>query len=59
MAKVVLFVEMQPKIEELRNNRKYTEKQVKKILFNFARDLGCDWADKDLKDFVESVFDFD
>jgi hypothetical protein len=54
-----LIFQMRPKFQELRDARTYTEPQVKKILFKFARDLGCDWSDKKLNDFIETVFDFD
>ena len=50
---------MLPKFKELRDARTYSEEQVKKILFGFARDLGCKWSDEELQQFVESVFDFD
>ena len=48
-----------PRYQQLRNERTYTEAQVKAILFGFARDLGCKWSDERLRSFVESVFDFD
>ncbi len=50
---------MRPKFKELRDARTYTEVQVKKILFGFARDLGIDWSDEELRDFIETAFDFD
>ena len=50
---------MRPKFLELREQRTYSEAHVKKILFSFARDLGCKWSDEELQQFVESVFDFD
>lgn len=50
---------MRPKFLELRDARTYTEPQVKKILFGFARDLGCKWNDEELHAFIETVFDFD
>ena len=50
---------MRPKFKELRERRQYSEAQVKKILFAFARDLGCEWSDKRLNKFIETVFDFD
>ena len=54
-----LILSMRPKFKELRDARTYTEVQVKRILFGFARDLGCEWTDKRLNDFIETVFDFD
>lgn len=54
-----LILSMRPKFKELRDARTYTEVQVKKILFGFARDLGCEWSDKRLNEFIETVFNFD
>lgn len=54
-----LILKMRPKIFELRDERTYTEVQVKEILFAFARDLGCKWTDEDLRAFIETAFDFD
>lgn len=50
---------MRPKFLELRDARTYSEPEVKDILFGFARDLGCKWSDEELRDFVETVFNFD
>lgn len=55
----VLIMKLTPKWQQLRDARTYTEPQVKKILFAFARDLGCKWSDDRLREFVETVFDFD
>ena len=59
MAERALILKMRPKFKELRERRQYSEAQVKKILFAFARDLGCEWSDKRLNKFIETVFDFD
>ena len=59
MSKKNLIISLFPKFQELREQRTYSEAQVKKILFGFARDLGCKWSDEELQQFVESVFDFD
>lgn len=59
MAESALIVRMLPKYQQLRNERTYTEVQVKKILFGFAHDLGCEWSDKEIKEFIDTVFDFD
>ena len=48
-----------PRYLQLRNERTYTEVQVKNILYAFARDLGCKWSEAKLRAFIESVFDFD
>lgn len=49
---------MRPKFKELRDSRTYTEVQVKNILFEFARDLECDWPDDELRAFIEDAFNF-
>lgn len=54
-----LILTMRPKFQELRDERTYSEVQVKRILFAFARDLGCKWTDKRLNEFIETAFDFD
>lgn len=59
MSTRTLIVKLRPRFQELRDDRVYKERDVKKILFNFARDLGCEWSDKDLRQFIETAFDFD
>ena len=54
-----LVVNMRPEPQKLRDERTYTEVQVKDILYGFARDLGCKWSEKELKAFIETAFDFD
>lgn len=54
-----LIVNMRPEPKKLRDERIYTEVQVKSILYGFARDLGCKWNEKELKAFIETAFDFD
>ena len=44
---------------QLRDARIYQEAQVKEILFGFAKDLGCRWPDEELREFIETVFNFD
>lgn len=52
-------MQLRPKFQELRDARTYNEVQVKRILFAFARDLGCEWEDEELKQFIATAFDFD
>ena len=59
MAEKTLLVKLIPHYLQLRNERTYTEVQVKNILYAFARDLGCKWTEAKLRAFIESVFDFD
>ncbi len=59
MSSKTLFVKLVPEYKRLRNERMYSERQVKAILRAFARDLGCNWSELRLNEFIESVFDFD
>jgi hypothetical protein len=52
-----LILQLRPKREELRDEQTYTEEEVKRILFGFARDLGCKWSDDELYEFIETVFE--
>ena len=54
-----MILQLRPKVQELRDARTYTEPQVKRILFAFARDLGCKWRKDRLEKFIETAFDFD
>ena len=54
-----IIMQLRPKFQELRDSRTYEESEVKEILFGFARDLGCKWDDERLRDFIETVFNFD
>lgn len=53
-----MILQLRPKVQELRDARTYTEAQVKRILFAFARDLGCKWRKNRLEKFIETAFDF-
>lgn len=59
MGKECLKIQLRPRYLEERAKRTYTEDGVKRILFTFARELGCKWSDAKLNAFIESVFDFD
>lgn len=59
MAEQALILKMRPTFQELRDKRTYTEVQVKTIMFNFARDLGCKWRSDRLRRFIDTAFDFD
>jgi hypothetical protein len=54
-----IIMQLRPKLQELRDERTYSEHEVKNILFGFARDLGCKWGDEQLRDFIETVFEFE
>lgn len=59
MAEKALILQLRPKLQELRDARTYKEAGVKRIMFEFARDIGCDWSDKRLRAFIDKCFDFD
>lgn len=54
-----LILQLRPKFQELRDKRTYSEASVKRIMFTFARELGNDWPDDELREFIASAFDFD
>lgn len=54
-----LILKMRPKYQELRDARMYSEPTVKRILLGFAHDIGCKWSDEQLRNLIETVFDFD
>ena len=53
------MIEMRPRFQELRDRRTYSEVQVKRIMYHFARDLGCEWRADKLRRFIDTAFDFD
>lgn len=59
MSKKSLIVQLRPRFQELRDDRVYKERDVKNILFKFARYLGCEWPDEELRKFIETQFDYD
>lgn len=59
MSENCIVMKLRPKFKELRDERTYTELQVKDILYHFARDLGCKWEKDRLKKFIDTAFDFD
>ncbi len=54
-----LILQLRPKFKQLHDKRTYSEAEVKDILFAFAHDLGCKWPEQELRDFIETAFDFD
>ena len=53
------IIDMGSSKQKLRDQRTYSEPVVKRILYSFARDLGCKWSKQKLEAFVETAFDFD
>lgn len=54
-----LILELRPPKMAERDSRVYREPAVKKILYGFARDLGCKWRADKLRRFIDTAFDFD
>lgn len=54
-----LILELRPKFQELRGARTYDEAGVKRILYKFARSIGCKWSDAKLQAFIEQCFNYD
>lgn len=59
MAEQALLVKLRPKFQELRDARLYREDGVKRILYRFARNIGCKWSDEKLQATIEKCFNFD
>lgn len=59
MAEKAIMLQLRPKFQQLRDERTYTERDVKNILYAFARDLGCKWRADKLRRFIETAFNFD
>lgn len=54
-----IIMELRPPKQVARDSRVYREPAVKKILYSFARDLGCQWRADRLRRFIDTAFDFD
>lgn len=52
-----ITIEMRPRYHEQRSERIYSESDVKKLLFAFARDIGCNWRADKLRKFIEVAFE--
>lgn len=55
MAEKALIIEMRT-AKEPEGAGIYSEAQVKEVLFAFARDLGCRWRNKRLRDYINQAF---
>lgn len=54
-----MVIKMLPRQTEQREARIYAESDVKKLLFAFARDIGCNWRADKLRNFIETAFNYD
>lgn len=52
------IIPFRPAQVQERDKRVYSEDSVKKILYGFARDLGCRWHADRLRRFIETEFNF-
>lgn len=52
------MLQLRPRLQELQDERTYSEVQVKAILYGFARDLGCKWRKERLRKFIDTAFNF-
>ena len=53
------IIPFRPAQAQARDSRTYQESDVKKILYAFARDLGCRWRAGKLRKFIDTAFNFD
>lgn len=56
MSRETLLLQLRPHIGRLQEEPCYTGSDVKKMLFAFARDLGCKWRRDRLERFIDSAF---
>lgn len=49
MSKQSLLLQLRPQCERMQEERRYTDSDVKEMLFAFARDLGCKWRSDKLR----------
>ena len=54
-----IIMGLRPQKQAERESRMYREPAVKKILYGFARDIGCKWRADKLRRYIDTVFDFD
>ena len=57
MSEPCKIIPFRPVHVQERKTRTYTVPHVKKILYCFARDLGCKWRKQRLEKFIDTVFD--
>lgn len=56
MSQQSLIMQLRPQIGRLQEERKYSDSDVKKMLFAFARDLGCKWRRDRLERFIDGAW---
>lgn len=56
MSKQSLLLQLRPQAGRLQEERRYTDSDVKEMLFAFARDLGCKWRSDKLRRVIDEAF---
>jgi hypothetical protein len=56
MSEHLLLMELRPQVERMQEERRWTDSDVKKMLFAFARDLGCKWRRDKLNRVIDKAF---
>lgn len=56
MSKESLLVQLRPQAGLLHGERRWSDAEVKKMLFAFARDLGCKWRKSHLERVIDQAF---
>lgn len=56
MSKESLLVQLRPQAGRLQGERRWCDAEVKKMLFAFARDLGCKWRKSHLERVIDQAF---
>ena len=56
MSKESLLLQLRPQAGRLQGERRWSDADVKKMLFAFARDLGCKWRKSHLERVIDQAF---
>ena len=56
MSKESLLLQLRPQVWRLQGERRWSDADVKKMLFAFARDLGCKWRKSHLERVIDQAF---
>lgn len=56
MSKESLLLQLRPQVGRMQGERRWSDADVKKMLFAFARDLGCKWRKSHLERVIDQAF---
>lgn len=56
MSEQSLLLQLRPQVGRMQEERRWSDSDVKKMLFAFARDLGCKWRRDKLNRVIDKAF---